>query len=85
MPVENDTSHQNGQQDAGGGGGNGNVPTETSSQPQQAPEPNATIVNGTHAKVSDVTEDQLPKDAPKDAKKVSNVFYTIVLAEDDDA
>ncbi|XP_045138068.1 ankyrin-2-like isoform X20 [Portunus trituberculatus] len=69
MPVENDTSHQNGQQDAGGGGGNGNVPTETSSQPQQAPEPNATIVNGTHAKVSDAPEDQLAKDAPKDAKK----------------
>lgn len=71
MPVENDTSHQNGQQDAGGGGGNGNVPSETSSQPQQAPEPNATIVNGTHPKVPDANEEQLQKDAPKDAKKVS--------------
>lgn len=81
MPVENDTSHQNGQQDAGGGGGNGNVPSETSSQPQQAPDPNATIVNGTHAKVSDAPEDQLAKDAPKDAKKVSVMFRTANFAD----
>lgn len=72
MPVENDTSHQNGQEDTGGGGGNGNVTTETSSeQPRQATEPNATIVNGTHPKVPSTTDDQVAQDSPKDAKKVS--------------
>ncbi|XP_069185522.1 uncharacterized protein [Procambarus clarkii] len=73
MPVENDTSHQNGQEDTGGGGGNGNVRSETSSvPPRPATEPNATttIVNGTHPKVASTTaEEQLAQDSPKDAKK----------------
>lgn len=80
MPVENDTSHQNGQDSGGGGGGgggNGNVSTETTSQPQQqATEPNATttIVNGTHPKVASTTADEpLAQETPKDAKKVKSV------------
>lgn len=71
MPVENDTSHQNGQEDTGGGGSN--VTTETQSQqPQQATEPIATtIVNGTHPKVPPTTgDDQGRQESPKDPKKV---------------
>ncbi|XP_063603636.1 ankyrin-2-like [Penaeus indicus] len=68
MPVEHDTSHQNGQEDTGGGG---NVSTEAPpQQPQQAPEPIATtIVNGTHPKVPSAADDQGRQESPKDPKK----------------
>lgn len=80
MPVEHDTSHQNGQEDTGGGGSN--VSTETpSQQPQQAPEPIATtIVNGTHPKVPTTTADEQGRqESPKDPKKVSLVREPTLL------
>lgn len=79
MPVEHDTSHQNGQEDTGGGGSN--VSTETpSQQPQQAPEPIATtIVNGTHPKVPSTADDQGRQESPKDPKKVSGVREPMLL------